>query len=143
MTTQHYLRHYATGHSSNRSTNANVVLSFLEFLFQSKTVLFVGYGLAELEILEYIIGKAHPMGAAGRTEIRHFLLQGFFLHEQELANRLSTYYAEFGIQLIPFLRDHKDWDQLIEVLDTYAQLAPVGPILKVQRLKEMEDLLNG
>jgi hypothetical protein len=102
----------------------------------------VGYGLEELEILEYVIGKARLMAEPGETAIRHFLLQGFFSHEEELARSLSDYYAECGIELIPFLRDQKDWDQLIDVLEEYARIAPAGAPLNVQILKEMEALLN-
>jgi hypothetical protein len=142
MTTQHYVRHYANDHRAQGAEGENKVLSFLGFLFAEKNVLFVGYGLEELEILEYVIGKARLMSEPGNTEMRHFLLQGFFSHEQELARSLSNYYRECGIELIPFLRDQKDWDQLIDVLDEYARLAPAGAALNVQVLKDMEALLN-
>ena len=62
--------------------------------------------------------------------------------EEELARSLSNYYAESGIELIPFLRDQKDWDQLMDVLEEYARIAPAGAPLNVQLLKEMEALLN-
>jgi hypothetical protein len=142
MTTQHYVRHYANDRRADGPDGENKVLSFLWFLFSQKNVLFVGYGLEELEILEYVIGKARVMGEFGNTDIRHFLLQGFFSHEEELAQSLSSYYAECGIELIPFLRDQKDWDQLIEVLEEYARLAPASAPLNVQVLKEMEALLQ-
>jgi SIR2-like domain len=142
LTTQHYVRHYANDRRADGPAGENRVLTFLGFLFAEKNVLFVGYGLEELEILEYVIVKARLMSEPGKTEMRHFLLQGFFSHEQELARSLSNYYAECGIELIPFLRDQKDWDQLIDVLEEYARLAPVGAPLNVQVLKEMEALLN-
>ena len=112
-------------------------------MFSQKNVLFIGYGLEELEILEYVIGKARLTAERGATEIRHFLLQGFFSHEEELARNLSIYYAESGIELIPFLRDQKDWDQLVDVLEEYASEAAAGAPLNLQIFKEMEDLLNG
>jgi hypothetical protein len=142
LTTQDYVRHYANDRRADSSEEENRVLTFLGFLFSEKNVLFVGYGLEELEILEYIIGKARLMAEPGKTEMRHFLLQGFFSHEEELARSLSNYYAECGIELIPFLRDQKDWDQLMDVLEEYARIAPAGAPLNVQILKEMEALLN-
>jgi SIR2-like domain len=144
LTTQHYVRHYANDRllRGTTTTAENNVLTFLDFLFTQKNVLFVGYGLDELEILEYVIGKARLNGEPGRTEMRHFLLQGFFSHEQEVARSLVPYYRECGIELIPFLRDNLDWDQLIDVLEEFARLAPVGDPLKVQTLKEMEALLE-
>lgn len=143
LTTQDYVRHYANDRRANDSEGENRVLTFLGFLFSEKNVLFVGYGLEELEILEYVIGKARLMAELGKTEIRHFLLQGFFSHEEELARSLSDYYAECGIELIPFLRDQKDWDQLVDVLAEYARIAPASAPLNVQIFKEMETLLNG
>jgi len=142
LTTQDYVRHYANDRRGDGSGGENRVLTFLGFLFSEKNVLFVGYGLEELEILEYVIGKARLMAELGKTEIRHFLLQGFFSHEEELARSLSNYYAECGIELIPFLRDQKDWDQLMDVLEEYARIAPAGAPLNVQILKDMEALLN-
>jgi hypothetical protein len=141
LTTQDYVRHYANDRRADGPEGENRVLTFLGFLFSQKNVLFVGYGLEELEILEYVIGKARLMAEPGKTEIRHFLLQGFFSHEEELARSLSNYYAECGIQLIPFLRDQKDWDQLMDVLEEYASIAPAGAPLNVQIFKEMEALL--
>jgi SIR2-like domain len=138
LTTQHYVRHYANDRRGG-AEGENKVLTFLGFLFSEKNILFVGYGL---EILEYVIVKARLMAEPGKTEMRHFLLQGFFSHEQELARGLSNYYAECGIELIPFLRDQKDWDQLIDVLEEFARLAPAGAPLTVQVLKEMEALLD-
>jgi hypothetical protein len=142
LTTQDYVRHYANDRRADGPEGQNRVLTFLGFLFSQKNVLFVGYGLEELEILEYVIGKARLMAEPGKTEIRHFLLQGFFSHEEELARSLSNYYAECGIQLIPFLRDQKDWDQLMDVLEEYASIAPAGAPLNVQIFKEMEALLD-
>jgi hypothetical protein len=142
LTTQHYVRHYANDRRADGPEGENRVLTFLGFLFSEKNVLFVGYGLEELEILEYVIGKARLMAEPGKTEIRHFLLQGFFSHEEELARSLSNYYAECGIELIPFLRDQKDWDQLMDVLEEYARIAPSGAPLNVQIFKEMGALLD-
>lgn len=142
LTTQHYVRHYANDRFPRSGAAENNVLTFLDFLFAQKNVLFVGYGLDELEILEYVIGKARLSGDPGHTEMRHFLLQGFFLHENELARSLVPYYRECGIELIPYLRDHLDWDQLLDVIEEFARLAPAGSPLKVQTLMEMEDLLE-
>jgi SIR2-like domain len=142
LTTQDYVRHYANDRRTEDPQGENRVLTFLGFLFSEKNVFFVGYGLEELEMLEYVIGKARVMAEPGSTEIRHFLLQGFFSHEEELSRGLSNYYAECGIELIPFRRDQKDWDQLIDVVEEYARVAPAGAPLNVQILKEMESLLN-
>ena len=52
LTTQDYVRRYANDRLSANAGSENRVLTFLEYLFEQKTVLFVDYGLEELEILD-------------------------------------------------------------------------------------------
>jgi hypothetical protein len=140
LTTPQYVQHYANDRRVSEDDPENYVLTFLEHLFKNKTVLFVGYGLEELEILEYIIVKRKaPQG----VQQPHFLLQGFFSHERELMRSLGTYYHECGIELIPYLKDEKGYDQLIEVLDALANSLPASTAAVLQELKEMEGLLDG
>lgn len=144
LTTQDYVSHYANDRMSGDPALENRVLTFLENLFKQKTVLFIGYGLEELEILEYVILKARRIRTSDQLEAKHFLLQGFFSHEKSLMRSLKQYYLrECGIQLIPFLRDQKDWDQLLDVLKEFARLAPASAPMYLQEFKEMGDLLNG
>jgi hypothetical protein len=81
MTTSDYINQYAAyNRSSHDPHTENPVLTFLDFLFRNRTVLFVGYGLEELEILEYVLTK----GPHGGGEVRHYMLQGYFSHEETL-----------------------------------------------------------
>ena len=144
LTTRDYVRHYANDRLSGDPSNENRVLTFLEHLFHHKTVLFVGYGLEELEILEYVIEKARPPAGGAAREARHYIVQGFFSHQETLRRSMKSYYLdECGIQLIPFLRDEKDWGQLLEVLEAFAKTIPASEPLILQKEQEMEDLLNG
>jgi hypothetical protein len=82
MTTRDYIKRYANDRSSDDpASRENRTLTFLEFLFQQRTVLFVGYGLDDLEILEYVVQKARQQSSSGLPQARHFMLQGFFAHE--------------------------------------------------------------
>jgi hypothetical protein len=139
LTTADYIRHYANDRSYQNSIDENLVLTFLSHLFQEKTILFVGYGLEELEILEYKIAKArHP-----NPEARHYILQPFFSHERELMRSMRRYYLrDCGIELIPYLRDQKDWEQLLDVLEDFAEKVPASDLIYLQEFKEMADLLD-
>ena len=141
LTTPDYIRHYANDRRSRDRDRQNYVLTFLEHLFRNKTVLFVGYGLEELEILEYIIVKA-PTRDGNVVLPRHFLLQGYFSHERELMVNTRRYYRECGIELLPFLRDQEDWTQLVYVLEAFARSVPASSLTVLQQFREMEDLLN-
>ena len=145
MTTQDYVRHYANDRFATSAEEENLVLTFLDNLFnKEKTVLFLGYGLEELEILEYVILKARHTSAPGQGEARHYILQGFFSHEYELMRGLTRYYLnECGIQLLPFLRDGNDRMQLLNVLEHYAEHIPASELMYLQEFSEMEGLLDG
>ena len=137
VSTRDYVAHYR----NDRRGEENPVLTFLENLFRNKHVLFVGYSLQELEILEYVMLKAGEDRIVG-SQPRHFMLQGFFSHEFELMQNLRDYYEQCGIKLLPFSRDHKDRDQLIEVVEEFAAEISVSPLMKAQEFQEMKKWLE-
>jgi hypothetical protein len=75
---------YANDRIADDPHRENRTLTFLSHLFQTKTGLFVGYGLEDLEILEYVIQKAQMPSPSDETQARHFMLQGHFSHEYDL-----------------------------------------------------------
>lgn len=149
LTTSHYLERYASHRLSGRRLIENSYLEFLGHLFRTKSVLFVGYGLDELEILEFVIQKAVGLGqdevvrAGVIEEPQHHIIQGFFSHELPVMRSLQEYYLrEFNVRLLPFSRDEKGWHQLIDVLEYLAREIPVHGILPAQQRHELEELLK-
>ena len=141
LTTQDYVRHYANDRGPGEPEAENRILTFLDYLFHEKTVLFVGYGLNELEILEYVLTKA-KQPQSNEPVVRHYLVQGFFLHEQELERNLKAYYRESGIQLISFSKEEKGWHQLLYVVESFARDVPASDLV-LEDFAQMESLLNG
>lgn len=141
MTTREYITRYRNDHSDADAARENRTLTFLDYLFSNKTVLFVGYSLEDLEILEYVIQKARVAPSDGQAEAKHFMLQGYFSHQTELMRSLAQYYRQCDIQLLPFLRDERDWAQLINVLEEYARVMPATAPMNLEILAEMEALL--
>lgn len=142
LTTVNYLDRYSGHRIGGQENHENPFLTFIQTLFRLKNVLFIGYGLNELEILEYIIRKGIEKLPENKEEPRHYILQGFFSHETELARSLKRYFLQFGIGLIPFSRDERNWDQLVNVIDYFAQKIPPGPPLVLPKRLEMEKLLS-
>jgi hypothetical protein len=143
LTTQDYLQHYQNDRGGDWPENR--VLTFLEQLFRQKNVLFIGYGLEELEVLEYVVLKARVAGAEGDGTAqapRHFMLQGYFSHQEELVRNLEPYYRAFGIELIPFQRDELNWRELINVVEDLARQIPTGAPLLLEQYREMDALLD-
>ena len=62
LTTKHYASHYENDRRKNNSDKENNVLTLLDHLFRHKSVLFLGYGLEEMEIIEYVVQKSGQIG---------------------------------------------------------------------------------
>lgn len=143
LTTAHYIDRYADRGPIADTTTANAVQVFLQELFRLKNLLFIGYSLDELELLEYVILQAKRDRRTGETDARHFILQPFFSHEVELANGIAAYFRdECGVALLPFLRDHKNYAQLVDVLESFARDLEASPLLDAERRYVMERLLD-
>lgn len=120
VTTKDYLEHY--DHKN--------VQEFLGELFEKKIILFLGYGLEEAEVLEHILRR----GAVKSTkERRRFALQGFFLSQKPLYEKLHAYYEKsFGVHLLGFVRDHENYRALEAIIRTWAnQIVVKKPPLAV------------
>lgn len=140
LTTADYARHYANDKRNGKEENR--VLTLIDELFDQYTMLFIGYGMDELEILEYVISnKRKPVGED--AEAKHYLLQGFFSHEHALMKELRSYYSsQCRVTLIPYLRDELDWDQLLEVVANFADKMPIGEPPVSEKLTHMAKLLH-
>lgn len=109
---------------------------FLEEIFTNYTVLFVGYGLEEYEILEYMVTKSRT----GNKETRHFMLYPIFKQELNLLRFQEKYYADLGILLIPYPIDDNGYEQLVTVIEKWA--GQIGPIAKPQGFFEKVKLID-
>ena len=118
MTTPQYLIHY----------DDKQVQEFLDELFDRHTVLFLGYGLEEWEVLEHILRKGRRHANQQR---KRFMLTGFYSHQEKTFSHLYDYYEEsFGVRLVHFSLDYMEHDQLENILADWAGNLVVGdPLL--------------
>ncbi|MCP5007587.1 MAG: hypothetical protein GY941_27180 [Planctomycetes bacterium] len=131
ITTKDYLSHYAS----------QEVPAFLEYLFSSKTVLFLGYGLDETEVLEYVFKYSQP---GEKIEKRLFILQGFFNSEKSLFDKLKSYYQDsFNAQLIGFPKDHLSFEQQKEIIQKWGEKLSFNDPALFDERAAMEDEING
>ncbi len=100
-----YIRHY----------RKKQVRAFLQELFTKYTILFVGYGLAELQLLEYlIIGNEKDDGA-----VRHFYLLPMYKGEENLLEFQQAYFKKLGIQGIAYDITDNGYEQLYHVIKAW------------------------
>lgn len=137
VTTKQYLEHYEN----------KFVQTFLKEIFQNKTVLFVGYGLEETEILEHILRRgsvSFPGDRGGKLIVRQaFALMGFFSSEESLYKHLYRYYREsFGVYLIGFRKDENNYKQLELIMQNWSNVIEISPTPLVDDLMFMEEVLE-
>ena len=131
VTTRDYLAHY----------DEEKVQHFLSELFRDYVVAFIGYGLEESEVLEHILRRSGVKKS--ETERQRFLLQPFFKNQQPLYERLKVYHQKsFGVHLIGYARDEKDYQQLEDVLEQWARKLKVKPRALVDDIDMMDRILN-
>jgi glycosyltransferase involved in cell wall biosynthesis len=89
---------------------------FIKKIFSEYTVLFIGYGLSEFELFDYIIQKAKVNGG---KEIKHFVLMGFFAGEDNLVDYEQYYFNQLGIKVIPFSKDKNGYEQQFQIIQSW------------------------
>ena len=99
------------------------IQSFLTKLFCDYHILFIGYGLSEFELLEFIFRQ--PRTASDHT-YRHFMLiddsaDGF------RKSYLQSYYKDMGIKLISYNSDICGYDQLYYVIKEWSRQLQSAP----------------
>lgn len=104
FTTEDYIKNYFSDESETK------VKPFLEHLFQNYNVIFIGYGLGELPILEAVMKK---------SEKSHFALMEAKYHERNVLQIKEHYYKQLGIKPIPYYTDHDGYDRLTMVLSKW------------------------
>ncbi|HHT9106809.1 MAG TPA: SIR2 family protein [Candidatus Wujingus californicus] len=93
--------------------NDKQFITFLKRIFNNYVVLFLGYGLAEFELLDYILGKYY---SGEKIELKHFILLPFYRGEENILNFEQAYYNEMGIRVLPYEKDINGYKQLYEVV---------------------------
>ena len=100
------------------------------------SVLFVGYGLEEEEILEPLWNALQADGGSVR-ELKHAMLYPLRPEEKCVEAHLVAYYRSLGVDLVPYQIEERGYEQLEVVLDDWAgRIGPVSrPKLTVAQLE--------
>ena len=89
---------------------------FLEATFQNNNViLFIGYGLNEFEIMDYIVTKA---GHSQKSPQKVYVLYGFCENDEIIFRAKKSYFEALNIKMIPFDMSINGYDSLIDVLES-------------------------
>lgn len=122
--------------------NNQTFRKFLETIFREYTVLFVGYGMAEFELLDFLITKFDPETEEKGKELKHFILLPFYRGEENILDFEQTYYRSMGIEVLPYEKDEKGYWQLYEVIKHWnSEINQVSTYLYTT-YEEIEDVAN-
>lgn len=136
VTTEDYLNHY----------NLENIQKFLEFLFREKIVVFLGYGLKEMEILEYILRQRNTKNVDKSKYLStpmHFNVQGFFSNQKSLYEHLYRYYEKtFKVKTLGFIRDYEDHKAIEYVIKNWANQIDIPPASLHRDIEFMKEVLS-
>ena len=126
VSTRQYLEHYRD----------SFVQAFLQKLFEGDyTVLFIGYGLEEEEIIEYVASKNPGRLQSDVQEARHYWLYPRLVFEEARFRHMSRYYLNhYSVKPVPFSIDQRGPCQLEDVIREWT-----GQLRKKVRAPEFLD----
>lgn len=108
--------------------------NFIEEFFAKYTVLFVGYGLGEIELLERIFKSTITK--------QKFYLKGYFKHEQRISEFENKYFGDMGVSVISFSKDKNGYDQLNIIIDEWGKEVDTTTNNMMNDFSDIDDALE-
>ncbi|MBW4054640.1 MAG: hypothetical protein HIU83_04430 [Proteobacteria bacterium] len=129
--TRDYIKHY----------NDNTVQSFLREIFGGKyLVLFVGYSLSEMEILDYLLLKGNPAIKPNVShETNNLLLLPFYKVEESLLRFEKSYFSQLGVVVCPYAIDTNGYNQLFSVIEKWQKEINLTTSYQYKTFKILEE----
>ncbi len=105
FSTEKYLKYYFREGKEDKSE----LKLFLEKVFEECTVVFIGSGLEELQILETIGNKGGP----------HYALMGTYTNNIQFLELKAQYLRSLNVEIIPYYLDNEKWNRLYRVIEAW------------------------
>lgn len=116
--------------------NTNVHL-FLDKVFKEYSILFIGYGLGEFEILDYLFTKF-----AERSGQQHFILLPFYTGEESRLKLEQYYYNAMHITVVAYRADSTGYARLNDVIKQWVKEIKLKSIDLTRRYKEIDAIVE-
>jgi hypothetical protein len=111
---------------------------FLRQIFRSYSIVFLGYGLEEFEILDFLITKI----GEETEELKHWILLPYYQGENYLWNYDKEYFSSLGIDVIGFEKDFDGYGQLYNVIKKWRKEILELSNIPHEDVKEMEETVD-
>ncbi len=112
--------------------------NFLKQIFASCSIVFIGYGLEEFEILDFLVTKMGEK-TVGR---RHCILLPYYNDEKYLFDFDKDYFKPLGIEVVGFKKDDKGHAQLYRVVKKWTKDLTEITIVPHEMVKMMEETVD-
>ncbi|AVP62905.1 hypothetical protein C3B64_00990 [Clostridium botulinum] len=119
--------------------NAGKFNDFMKEISSKYTILFIGYGLAEFEILDFLVTKFYD--GEGKLP-KHYALVPYFKGEENICEYERFYYKKLGINIVPYAKDTLGYDQLYEVIKKWRKDINVLSIVLQQSFKYIKECVE-
>jgi hypothetical protein len=129
FTVPHYIRRYTD----------DSFRTFLETIFEEYVVLFVGYGMSEFELLDFLITKSDPNKG---KEIKHFILLPYSKGNENILEFDQYYYNSMGITILGYENDEKGYDQLYDIIKEWSSEINQISAYPSDSRKEIDDAID-
>lgn len=102
-----------------------IIRNLVTHLFNSKTVVFIGYGLNDVELLEHIF--RHVENGYSNKPASLFVIDGFFSHEKIVFEHLRSYYKDsLNVELLGYCKDRDNYERLDTIIEKWSQEIRIG-----------------
>jgi len=119
-----------------RYNKSAIFKDFLKEIYDNYTILFMGYGMHEFELLDFLVKDGE------KPKIEHYLLRPSFNEEENLLKYEQEYYAKFNVKIIPFSMNANGYNQLYDVVKSWAETIELESSTLADDLTEIDNEIN-
>ena len=131
FTTAEYLLRYAD--NKFRKSITNIFSSTSPYV-----VLFVGYGFREMQLLDFLVN----VESKEIREKKTFYLNGYFSNQENIFDVESEYYKTYGVTLVSYYRDAKNYHGLFDALEYIRDEAAKKSLKNFRKINKLVDIIN-
>ncbi len=110
---------------------------FLHMLFSEYTVVFLGYGMNEFELLDNMLRNA-----SADLDKEHYILEGFFEYEQALADAKNKYYEVLNVKLLAYKKDNQNYQQQYDVIQRWIEQLKAKTNYSMKQIMDIAKKIN-
>ena len=93
----------------------------LSLFFKKQVVVIIGYGMDELEILDFI------MRSTTTDNTQFFLFMPIYSYQKIIVSYMERHYQDIGVELIPYEIDKKGYKEIETILKKFGEVLPTTP----------------